>query len=245
VLDLDAGVHFDEEPLLGIHVVEELDGAGVVVADVASETGGGFAEFMTEVALEIDGGGDFDDLLVATLDRAITLVQVDDVPVLVAEDLHFDVLGALDVALEEDGVVSEGVLGFFLRLGEESLEVGGLFDDAHAATATTEGSLDDEREADFVRDGEGLVGIGNGVVSSGEDGDIGGDGLSASGGFVAHGAEEVGGWSDEGDAFTSAGAGEVGIFREESVAGVDESDAFGFSESDDAFVVEVSTDGAF
>jgi len=72
-------------------------------------------------------------------------VEVNDVSVLVAKDLHFDVLGALDVAFEEDGVVAEGVLGFFLGLGEAGLELGGFFDDAHAASAATEGGLDDER----------------------------------------------------------------------------------------------------
>ena len=153
-------------------------------------------------------------------------MKVDDVAVLVSEDLDFDVLGSLDVALEEDGVVAEGILSFILGLFQSALEVGGLFDDAHAATATTKGGLDDEREADFVCYSEGLVGIRNGVVGSGEDGNLGSDGLGARGGFVAHGAEEVGGWSNEGDPFTGASAGEVGIFREESVAGMDESDAF-------------------
>ena len=84
VLDLDAGVHFDEEPFLGIHVVEELDGAGVVVADVAGELGGGFAELFSQVAGEVDGGGDFDDFLVAALYGAIAFVEVDDVAFLVS-----------------------------------------------------------------------------------------------------------------------------------------------------------------
>ena len=226
MLDLDARVHFDEEPLLRLHVVEELYGAGIVIANVFCEAGCGFAEVFFEVAFEVDGGGDFDDFLVAALDGAIALVEVDDVSVLVAEDLHFDVFGALDVALEEDGVVSEGILRFFLGFFEAGLELGRFFDDAHAATAATEGGFDDEGKADLMRYREGLVRVGDGVVGSGEDGDVGGDGLSAGRGFIAHGAEEVGGGSDEGDAFTGAGAGEVGIFREESVAGVDEGDAF-------------------
>lgn len=54
MLDLDAGVHLDEKPLLGIHVIEELDGAGVVVADGLGEIGGGEAEFVAEVAFEVD-----------------------------------------------------------------------------------------------------------------------------------------------------------------------------------------------
>ena len=245
VLDLDAGVHLDEEPLLAVHVVEVFHGAGVVVADGLGEIGGGLAEVMTKVAGEVDGGGDFDHLLVAALHGAVALVHVDHVAVLVAEDLHFDVFGALDVALEEDGGVAEGVLGFVLGFGETGLELGGFFDDAHAATATTEGGFDDERETDFLRGGDRLVGIGDGVFGSGEDGDVGGDGLGTGGGLVAHGAEEVAVRSDEDDAFASTSFGEVGIFGKEAVTGVNHGDPFAFCESDDAFVIEVGTDGAF
>ncbi len=245
VLDLNARVHFDEEPLLGIHVVEEFDGAGVVIADGFGKTGSGFAEVVTEGSREVDGRGDFDDLLVAALDGAVALVKVDDVAVTVAEDLDFDVLGAFDVAFEEDRVVAKGVLRFFLGFFEAGLKLGGFFDNAHAAPATTEGGFDDEREANFMGHGEGLVGIGNGVVGSWKDGDLGGDGLGASGGFVAHGAEEVGGGPDEGDAFAFTSAGEIGVFREEAVAGVNEGDALGFGDGDNAFVVEISSDGSF
>ena len=245
VFNLNAGVHFDEEPLLGIHVVEEFHGSGIVVSDIAGEASRRFAEFFTEVSFEIDGRSNFDDLLVSSLDGAITLMEVHDVTVSVAENLHLDVLGALDVALQEDGVVSEGIKGFFLGLLEAALQLGRFFDDAHSATAATEGCLDDEREPDFVSDCEGLVGIRDGVVGPGKDGDIGGDGLSTGRGFVTHGAEEVGRWSDEGNAFTFASAGEVGIFGEETVSGVDQGNAFGFGESDNAFVVEIGSDGAF
>ena len=45
VLHLDARVHLDEEPLVAVQVVEELDGAGVVVADLAGHADGGVAQF--------------------------------------------------------------------------------------------------------------------------------------------------------------------------------------------------------
>jgi hypothetical protein len=41
--------------------------------------------------------------LVAALYRAVTLVKMDDVPVLVSEYLHFDVLGPFDVAFKKYG----------------------------------------------------------------------------------------------------------------------------------------------
>ena len=56
-----------------------------------------------------------DDLLVAALDRAFALAQVDDVAVLVAEHLDLDVARVLDELLDEDAVVAEARLG--LRAG--------------------------------------------------------------------------------------------------------------------------------
>ena len=84
VLDLDARVHLDEEPVLGVHVVEELDGAGVVVADAFGERDGGVAQGLAQAGLEVDRGRDLDHLLVTPLHRAIAFVEVDDVAVLVA-----------------------------------------------------------------------------------------------------------------------------------------------------------------
>jgi hypothetical protein len=50
---------------------------------------------------QADARRDFDDLLMAALHRAIALVQMHHVAVLVAQDLHLDVLGARDVAFPE------------------------------------------------------------------------------------------------------------------------------------------------
>jgi hypothetical protein len=57
-----------------------------------------------------------DDLLVAALDRAFALAEIDDVAVLVAEHLDLDVAGIDDELLDEHAVVAERGLG--LRAGE-------------------------------------------------------------------------------------------------------------------------------
>ena len=163
VLHLDARVHLDEEPVVAVHVVEELDGAGVVVADALGERHGRVAEFLADLRIEMHRGRDLDDFLMAALHRAIALVQMDDVAVLVAEDLHLDVFGAGDVAFEEHRRVAEGVERLVLRLVEQPGELRGLLHHAHAAAAAAEGRLDDEREADLVRHGERLVRIGDRV----------------------------------------------------------------------------------
>ena len=64
-------------------------------------------------------------------------------------------------------------------------------------------------------------------------------------GLVTHVVQEICGWTDEGDAFALAGAGEGGVFGEETIARVDHSHALGLREFYDPFVVEIGTDWAF
>ena len=61
-----------------------------------------------------------DDLLVAPLDRAFALEQVDDVSVLVAKHLDLDVARVLDELLDEDAVVAERAPGLGLDGGKPS-----------------------------------------------------------------------------------------------------------------------------
>ena len=51
-----------------------------------------------------------DDLLVAPLDRAVALEEVDDVAVGVAEHLHLDMARPFEIALDQHAVVAEGAL---------------------------------------------------------------------------------------------------------------------------------------
>ena len=90
VLDLDARIHLDED-VLALLVEQELDGAGVAVADLAGELDRVRADPVPQLLLEIRRRGQLDDLLVATLDRAVALEEVDDVALAVGEDLDLDV----------------------------------------------------------------------------------------------------------------------------------------------------------
>ena len=102
VLDLDARVDLDEVERVRLGVDQELDGAGVLVADVPADLDGGVADRGAEGGVEVIGGGDLDDLLVPALDGAVALEEVDEVAVAVAEELDLDVLGLADELFEED-----------------------------------------------------------------------------------------------------------------------------------------------
>ena len=59
----------------------------------------------------MDARGDLDHLLMATLHGAVPLPKVDQVAMMIAEDLHLDVLGSLDVAFDEDVALAEAAKG--------------------------------------------------------------------------------------------------------------------------------------
>ena len=67
-----------------------------------------------------------DQLLVAALDRAVALAEVDHVALGVGEHLHLDVARVLQVALEVDAVVGEELLAFAGGALEGLLELVGV-----------------------------------------------------------------------------------------------------------------------
>ena len=87
---------------------QELRRAGADVADRVGEAERGCAELAAELAADARRGRLLDHLLVAPLHRAIALAQVQAGAVRVAQDLHLDVAGALEVALVEQTAVAEG-----------------------------------------------------------------------------------------------------------------------------------------
>jgi len=116
--------------------------------------------------------------------------------------------------------------------------------DPHAATAAAEGRLDDEGKANRPRDLERFAAVRDRLFRSGQSGDVHFLRESAGRDLVAHRIEHLGIGSDELQAGLAAGAGKVGVFGEETVAGVYERDALFLRNADDALDVEVSADGA-
>ena len=244
VLDLDARVHLDEDVAAG-GVEQELHGAGVLVADLAGEADGVGADAVAELGVEVGRRGDLDDLLVAALDRAVALVEVDD-PALgagaVREDLHLDVARVDDGLLDEDGRVAEGALGLAHAGLDRLAQVGAVLHAAHAAPAAAGDGLDEEGRLDRLGGGEELVDVGRRRDGL-EHGYAGGLGRGDRARLVAGEGEHLGAGADEGDARGGARLGEGGVLREEAVAGVDRVGAAADRDVDDGLRVEVGADG--
>ena len=94
MLDLDARIDFDEIELAAVGVDQELDGAGVLVADGSRPISSAASQIASRnLRIEIPGRRDLHHFLMPPLQRTIALVQMHQVAVLVAQQLHFDMPG--------------------------------------------------------------------------------------------------------------------------------------------------------
>ena len=135
MLDLNAWVHFDEVEFVGVGIHQEFDGTGATIIRGIAETHSGVGQLLAHRVIEVRRGGALDDLLIAPLHRAVALEQMHQIAVIVADQLHFDVAGALDQLFEIHLVLAERRLGFalaFRHFGNQRLFI---HDAAHAATA--------------------------------------------------------------------------------------------------------------
>src|SRR5205085_198611 len=94
----------EEERAVAEH---ELDSAGVHVAGGHHRANRRLSHLDTSLSADRSRRRLFDDLLMATLNRALALAEMDGVTVLVADDLDLDVTRLADVALEVNGWISE------------------------------------------------------------------------------------------------------------------------------------------
>ena len=157
----------------------------------------------------------------ATLNRAVALAQGHVVAEIVGKNLDLDVTGTQNQLLKVDAVVAErrtglGASGHVLRL-----KIHGIMDLAHALAAAASGCLDKHGVADAIGEFLRLCGGVDAAVRTRDGGDatrLHGFARSA---FVAHALDALGRRADEDQVVVRAGAGELGVFRQEAVTGMD------------------------
>ena len=123
MLDLDPGVHLEEEVIVAD--LHPLDRAGAAIVDRAGCFGGDLADPLAHLGVDVRARRLLDQLLVAALDRAVALAEVDHVAVRVGEHLDLDVARVLEIALEVDAIVGEELLALARRALERLGEVVG------------------------------------------------------------------------------------------------------------------------
>ena len=123
VLDLKPRIGLDEGESLriafGVAIDQEFEGAEIVVVRGGRQLPGGVNDARAQTVAQRGARRHLDQLLVPALDRAFALPQMADRAMVVADDLHLDMAGVADQALDIDAVVAEGRLrlGLAARIG--------------------------------------------------------------------------------------------------------------------------------
>src|SRR5271170_769109 len=97
----------------------------------------------------------------------ITFKQVNDMPVLIAENLYLHMAGFFMILFNKNSAVIEGGLCFRLGGLERTFQRNLVVRDTHAAPPTASRSFDDYRIADLLGDFHGLLFICNRTVAAG------------------------------------------------------------------------------
>ena len=195
MLDLHPRVHL-EEVEAAVAVEEELDRAGVHVADGPRRG----ERRPDELGTQARGHGRrrrlLDDLLVPALDRAFALAQMEERAVPIAEHLNLDVPGADEELLEVDPAVAECALRL-ARGGRERVGQLPLAPDRPYALATPAGgSLDQHGIAEAARLPRGCARVAGRDLGAGHAGNTGALDRGAGRELVPHRRDRRGGRSD-------------------------------------------------
>ncbi|MNI35226.1 hypothetical protein D3C73_892430 [compost metagenome] len=218
VFHLHPGVHLHE-----VHLAlgeQELHGAGVLVAHGLGCTHRQVADVGALFRGQLRARGDLDQLLVAALDRAVTLEQVHHIAEAVAKDLRFDMLGIDDAFFQEHFRRTECLGGFGNDPRESLFKFFTAVAATNTATTTTGCGLEHHRVADAIAFGQGFFDARHVAFGAWSDRHAGLDHAAARFGLVAHAANDFSRWTDEFDPALSADFRQFGVFRKEAITGV-------------------------
>ena len=168
MLHLDPRVHFHKIKITTL-LEQELDGSRIRVMRCFRRFHGCLSHLLAELRRQRDGRRFLDHLLVISLDRAVTLSQMDHIAVLVSHDLELDMARMLDKMLDVHRVIAECHLSFLLRRLKAVLELFRGLCHTHALSAAAKSCLDDDRIADLCCDLRTFLCVIDGLLASRND----------------------------------------------------------------------------
>ena len=148
MLDLQAGVHLDEEHFLAVG--DEFDGAGADIVHGGGRLARGGADRFALFGVERRRRRFLDHLLVPPLQRAFALPERKQVAMAVADDLHLDMPGVLHEFFNQHPVVAERRLGLALGADDRGRKLAGRIHHPHAPPAAAGGRFHQYRKTDLV-----------------------------------------------------------------------------------------------
>ena len=203
VLYLNTGVDLDEVEF-AVGRSQKFYGTGADVVNILHQFHSGIANSLALLQRQGEGRGDFHQLLVTTLYGAITLEKMHQITVHIANDLHLDMLGVLQIFFQIDFVIAKGLLCFAFGqiIGSDGF-LGGVHD-THAATTAAVDGLDDDGIAIAFAKVQHLLQRVDGALAAGDHGDAGQLSLLTGVDFIAEHNEMLQTGTDKGNALLLA-----------------------------------------
>src|ERR1700720_430868 len=155
MLDLQPCVHFEEIEIL-VFANYKFDRAGRIVVDRLRQRNRPFAYLAASFLVDEGRRSFFDYFLMAELDGAFAFAEMDEVSVLVAQYLNFDVARIGDKFFDEDPAFTQSGFRFRTRADKIFRDLLARGDDAHPPSAAAGRGLDHDRIADCIGDLRGF-----------------------------------------------------------------------------------------
>jgi hypothetical protein len=213
MLDLQPRIHLHEIELRGLGIVQKFDRAGADITDRLRRLDRCASHALAHVLWKARRRCFLDHLLMAALDRAIALEEIDAIAVAVGEHLDFDVARMLEIFLDEHAIVAERRSRFPFGAGELRSKFAWARRHFHALAAAAGGGFDQNGIADAFRLALEKIGRLILAVIAGHERNAGFFHQRLGFGLAAHGANG-GSWrADECHARGGAGFGKRRVLR--------------------------------
>ena len=244
MLDLQTRVHFHEpegvglKPLRGIG--NEFDRARSAIADGLGGCHRRLAHGLAHLGRHVGRRRFLDYLLVATLQRAVALIEIDRIAMRIGKDLNFDMARTRNIFLDQHAFVTKGGPRLALRRCQRLGELGRIINATHALAAATGDRLDENRIADLVGFGSKERSILIIPVITGNDRHASLLHQLLGGILEPHRLDGGSRRADEDNPRFLASLGKGDIFRQEAIARMDRFRACGFGGGDDLVDDEIA-----
>ena len=176
----------------------------------------------------------------ATLQTAVAFAEMQRLAFPVGQDLEFNMAGAFDVFFDVDDRIGKRALRFRPGRVVALDEAGVVVRHPHPASAAAAGGLDDHGVADFPGDFQRFLLVLDGTVAAGHHGHTRLAHRLAGRDLVSHRADGRAGRADEFDVAVLTNLGEMRVFGEEPVTGVDRLHVAHFGGADNAVDLEIA-----
>ena len=174
------------------------------------------------------------------LDAAFALAKMQEVAVMVAQHLKFDVPGTLDKLFQVHVGNAKGLLRLVARGLPGGHQVLAAAHHAHAPAAAARRRFDDQRIPDAVAFGGGGLGIEHQAVAPRHDGHSRGGHLAPRLLLFTHQPQHLGRGADKADVRGLANLREIRVFGQEAVARVNRVHVGDFRRADDMRNIQVA-----